>query len=82
MYIVGDMRSHMRTVENGEEKRILPCLQWGNSDMSPVEKRICVRYPVGDSHSYMCPNGDRGGEEDLYHVCSGGCSVTHVPSGE
>ena len=25
--------------------------------------------------------GDGGGEEDLCHVCSGGCSVTHVPSG-
>ena len=25
--------------------------------------------------------GDGGGEEDLYHVRSGGCSVTHVPSG-
>ena len=22
------------------------------------------------------------GEEDLSHVCSGGCSVTHVPSGD
>ena len=25
--------------------------------------------------------GDGGGEEDLWHVRSGGCSVTHVPSG-
>ena len=25
--------------------------------------------------------GDGGGEEDLCHVRSGGCSVTHVPSG-
>ena len=29
----------------------------------------------------MSPVGDRGGEEDLSHVRSGGCSVTHVPSG-
>ena len=26
--------------------------------------------------------GDGGGEEELWHVRSGGCSVTHVPSGE
>ena len=25
--------------------------------------------------------GDGGGEEELWHVCSGGRSVTHVPSG-
>ena len=25
--------------------------------------------------------GDGGGEEELWHVRSGGCSVTHVPSG-
>ena len=30
----------------------------------------------------MSPVGDGGGEEDLCHVCSGGHSVTHVPSGE
>ena len=29
----------------------------------------------------MSPVGDGGGEEDLCHVCTGGCSVTHVPSG-
>ena len=29
----------------------------------------------------MSPVGDGGGEEDLFHVCTGGCSVTHVPSG-
>ena len=25
--------------------------------------------------------GDGGGEEELWYVRSGGCSVTHVPSG-
>ena len=29
----------------------------------------------------MFPVGDGRGEEDLWHVCSGGCSVTYVPSG-
>ena len=29
----------------------------------------------------MSPVGDGGGEEELWHVRSGGCSVTHVPSG-
>ena len=29
----------------------------------------------------MSPVGDGRGEEDLCHVRSGGCSVTHVPSG-
>ena len=26
--------------------------------------------------------GDGGGEEELWHVRSGGCSVTHVPVGD
>ena len=30
----------------------------------------------------MSPCGDGGGEEDLYHVHSGGYLVTHVNSGE
>ena len=38
-------------------------------------------YAVGDTHSHMSPVGDGGGEEELCHVRSGGCSVTHVPSG-
>ena len=38
-------------------------------------------YAVGDTHSHMFPVGDGRGEEDLCHVRSGGCSVTHVPSG-
>ena len=38
-------------------------------------------YAVGDTHSHMSPVGDGGGEEDLCHVRSGGCSVTHVLSG-
>ena len=38
-------------------------------------------YAVGDTYSHMSPVGDGGGEEELCHVRSGGCSVTHVPSG-
>ena len=38
-------------------------------------------YAVGDTHSHMSPVGDGGGEEELWHVRSGGRSVTHVPSG-
>ena len=53
------------------------CPQWGMGE----ERRICVMYAVGDTHSHMSPVGDGGGEEELCHVCSGGCSVTHVPSG-
>ena len=38
-------------------------------------------YAVGDTHSHMFPVGDDGGEEELWHVRSGGRSVTYVPSG-
>ena len=38
-------------------------------------------YAVGDTHSHMFPVGDGGGEEELWHVHSGGRSVTHVASG-
>ena len=38
-------------------------------------------YAVGDTHSHMSPVGDEEGEEELWYVRSGGCSVTHVPSG-
>ena len=38
-------------------------------------------YAVGDTDSHMSPVGDGGGEEELWHVRSGGCSVTHVLSG-
>ena len=38
-------------------------------------------YAVGDTHSLMSPVRDGGGEEELCHVRSGGCSVTHVPNG-
>ena len=38
-------------------------------------------YAVGDTHSHMFPVGNAGGGEELWHVRSGGCSVTHVPSG-
>ena len=30
----------------------------------------------------MSPCRDGGADEDLYNVHSGGCSVTHIPSGE
>ena len=38
-------------------------------------------YAVRGAHSHMFPVGDGGGEEELWHVHSGGRSVTHVPSG-
>ena len=45
------------------------------------ESRICAMYTVGDAHSHMLPVGDDGGEEELWHVRSGGHSLTYVPSG-
>ena len=39
-------------------------------------------YAVGDTHSQMSPVGDGVGEEELCHVRSRGCSVTHVLSGD
>ena len=45
------------------------------------ERRSSGMYAVGDAHSHMFPVGDDGGEEQLWHVRSGGRSVTHVPSG-
>ena len=38
-------------------------------------------YAVGDTQWLMYPVRNGGGEEDLCHLPSGGCSVTHVPSG-
>ena len=38
-------------------------------------------YTVGDAQRHMSPVGDGGGEEELWHVRSGGRLVTHVPSG-
>ena len=38
-------------------------------------------YPVGDTQYHMSLVGDRGGEEYLCHVPSGGRSVAYVPSG-
>ena len=85
----------------------LACTQWGTlSDTCPQwgmveERRICVMYAVGDTHSHMfgimeerriCAMdavedthshmfsvGDDVGEKELWHVPSGGHSVTHVP---
>ena len=36
---------------------------------------------MGDAQRHMSLVGDGGGEEELWHVRSGGCPVTHVPSG-
>ena len=53
--------------------------------MSPVgmveERRMSAMYAVGDAHLFKFLVGMEGGEEDLNHICSGRCSVTHVPSG-
>ena len=38
-------------------------------------------YPVGDAQWLMYPMGDKGGEENHWHVPSGGHSVAYVPSG-
>ena len=53
------------------------CSQWGMME----ERRISAMYAMGDTHSHMFPVGNDGGEEELWHVRSGGRSVTHVPSG-
>ena len=53
------------------------CPQWGMGG----RRRICVMYTVGDTHPHMFPVGDGGGEEELWHVCRWGRSVTHVSSG-
>ena len=65
----------------------LACTQWGTlSDTCPQwgmveERRSSGMYAVGDAQRHMSPVGDGGGEEDLWHVRSGGRSATHVPSG-
>ena len=38
-------------------------------------------YAVEDTHSHMFSVGDDVGEKELWHVPSGGPSVTHVPNG-
>ena len=53
------------------------CSQWGMME----ERRICVMYAVRDTHSHVFPVRNDGGEEELWHVRSGGRSVTHVSSG-
>ena len=55
----------------------LICSQWGMME----ERRICAMYAVEDTHSHMFSVGDDVGEKELWHVPSGGPSVTHVPSG-
>ena len=41
----------------------------------------CTQWGTAQWGTLMSPVGDGGGEEELCHVRSGGCSVTHVPSG-
>ena len=53
------------------------CSQWGMME----ERRITAMYSVGDAQCHRSPVGDGGGEEDLCYVCSGGLSLTYVPSG-
>ena len=65
----------------------LACTQWGTlSDTCPQwgmveERRSSGMYAVGDTQWLIYPVGDGRGKEDLCHVRSGGCSMTHVPSG-
>ena len=63
------------------------CTQWGMlSDTCPhlgmgEERRISAMYTVGTLGD-TCPQWRMGGgEKDLCHVYSGGCSVRHVLSG-
>ena len=71
----------------GRRRGSLACTQRGMlSDTCPQrgmgeERRTSAMYTVVDTHLHMSPVGDGGGEEDLWHVRSRGCSVTHVPSG-
>ena len=76
-------------LNGGWERRggSLACTQWGTlSDTCPQwgmgeEKRSSAMYAVGDAQRHMSLLGDGGGEEELWHVRSGGRSATHVPSG-
>ena len=43
------------------------CSQWGMME----DRRICVMYAVGDTHSHIFPVEDDGAEEKLWHVGSG-----------
>ena len=52
------------------------CPQWGMGE----ERRIFGMYAAGDAQWPMSPVGDGGAEEDLCHLCSGGHSLTYVPS--
>ena len=45
------------------------------------ERMSSGMYALGDTHSHMFPVGDVGGEEELWHVRSGGHSLAYVPSG-
>ena len=60
------------------------CLQWGMlSDTCPKwemreERRISAMYTVGDAHCQMSLVWDGRGDEDLWHVGSGGCSVGKI----
>ena len=66
----------------------MPCTQQGMlSDTCPQwrmweERAILAMYAVGDPQLHMFLVGDGGEKEDLCHVLSGGCSVTHLLSGD
>ena len=45
------------------------------------ERRISAMYAVGDAQLHMSLVGDGGGKEDLFHVHSGGRSLTYAPTG-
>ena len=61
-------------------------MQWGKlSDTSPQwgmgeNRRISDIWAVVDVQSAMSPLGDGGGDEDVWHIHNGGCSVRYVPT--
>ena len=82
----GHSVTHVPSGRRGRRGGSLPCTQWGTlSGLCTQwgmgeERSISAMYPVGDAQWLMYPVGDGGGEENLCHVPSGGCSVAYVPS--
>ena len=72
-------RSVTHVPSGGWERRGVSvlCTQWGTLT------HICPQWGMGEEKrsSAMYVVGDGGEEEELWHVRSGGRSVTHVPSG-
>ena len=81
--------THVPSLGWGRRGGSLPCTQWGMlSDTCPQwgigeeERIISAMYTMGDTHSHMFPVGDDGGEEEPWHVCSGGTLSDTCPQWE